>query len=273
MNIHIEDKDIFNDYWDSTIFSMKMGSVLYKLNDKDSDTDFISIIAPPENHIYSFNKSIHQIQYKDIENKVDYVFTDVFSFFWNLLNGDSTINFEILHSDDFKKSEFGRRFSFLTPELRTYNIIIAYLGFANRDIKYFFNEKTKRGRIKKLIHIERGLSFAKKIFYDYENFSLIDNYLISLKENLNNINENDLTESYFSDKIKNLTSEIKNFRQDVINKALEKKELTRFLSLNYQKKLDETLANLKKDPYFAKKQMCSINSEHYYLVNENGLKY
>ena len=170
MNIHIEDKKLFHDLLDSTVFNIKMGSHLYGTSDADSDIDFLCVYAPSTNQIASFNKSIHQLQFKDVEHNTDYVFTDLYSFFWNLLNGDSTINFEVLHSDDFKNSEFGKHFNELTPNLRTYSIIVAYLGFANRDIKYFWKEKTDREKIKKLIHIIRGFNFAKKIFYDYENF-------------------------------------------------------------------------------------------------------
>jgi hypothetical protein len=273
MNVHIENKEIFNDYWNSTIFSMKMGSVLYGLNDKFSDTDFISIRAPSRNQIYSFTKSIHQVQYKDLEYKVDYVFTDVFSFFWYMLNGDYTINFEIMHSDDFKKSYFGSFFNFLTKDLKTYNIILAYLGFANRDIKYFFKKETDRDKIKKLLHIERSLYFAKKIFYDYENFNLIVPELIDKKNELLSMKKEDLNNDFFVSKLSLLTMEISNFRKDILNVSLEKKEIFRFLSLESQKKLDEALFNLSKDAIFVKKQQEFIDNKDFYFVNENGLKY
>lgn len=272
MNIHIKDIGLYNKFWSSTMFSMKMGSVLYKLQDEDSDTDFIAITVPSVNQMNSFNKSIHQLQYKDENHKVDYVFTDVYSFFWNMLNGDSTINFEVVHSEDFKKSEFGKMFSEITPGLRTYSIIVAYLGFANRDIKHFWKEKTDREKIKKLIHIERGFSFAKKIFYDYENFSLIDENLIKRKETLSAItdnNLNDVCKSY----LESFSSEIKNFRQEVVNKSLEKKELTRFLEIEKQKKLDEILLHLSNTPLFLNKQQKYMDLEPYYLVNENELTY
>jgi len=249
-----------------------MGSVLYGLSDKESDTDFIAITAPSINQMNSFNKSIHQLQYKDESHKVDYVFTDVYSFFWNLLNGDSTINFEVVQSEDFKNSEFGRMFSEITPGLRTYSIIVAYLGFASRDIKYFWKEKTDREKIKKLIHIERGFSFAKQIFYDYENFSLIDENLIKRKETLSALTGNtlnDVCKSY----IESFSEEIKTFRQEVVNKALEKKELTRFLEVEKQKKLDEILLHLSNTPLFLNKQDKYIDLEPYYLVNENELTY
>jgi predicted nucleotidyltransferase len=272
MNIHITDIELYKKLWSSTIFNMKMGSVLYGLGDKESDTDFISIIAPSVNQMNSFNKSIHQLQYKDDFHKVDYVFTDIYSFFWNLLNGDSTINFEVVHSDDFKNSEFGSLFKEIMPNLRTYSIIISYLGFANRDIKYFWREKTDREKIKKLIHIVRGFSFAKQIFYDYQNFKLVDENLLSRKRFLTELsgeNLNDVCKSY----LKSYSDEIKLFRQDVVNKALEKKELTRFLDVSSQKKLDEILLHLSKTPLFLNKQIQYIDLEPYYLVNENELKY
>jgi len=272
MNIHITDKELYHKLWSSTMFSMKMGSFLYGLGDKESDTDFISITAPSINHINSFNKSIHQLQYKDESHKVDYIFTDVYSFFWNLLNGDSTINFEVVHSDDFKKSEFGILFKEIIPNLRTYSIIISYLGFANRDIKYFWREKTDREKIKKLIHIVRGFSFAKQIFYDYNNFKLVDEDLLNRKIILTELSGeslNDVCKSY----LESYSEEIKSFRQDVVNKALEKKELSRFLDVNSQRKLDEILLHLSNTSLFLNKQSKYIDLEPYYLVNENELKY
>lgn len=277
MNIHIQDDKLFHDLLDSTFFNVKMGSPLYNLNDAESDTDFLCVYSPSQNQMTSFNKSIHQIQFKDIEHKTDYVFTDLYSFFWNLLNGDSTINFEVLHSEDYKKSEFGEYFKNLTPKLRTYSIIVAYLGFANRDIKYFWKEKTKRDKFKKLLHIERGLRFAKQIFYDYDRFSLIDDALISKKKIYDillsdNAKETENIEVYKT-QLEMFEHEIKAFRQDVLNVALEKKEIRRFLSVKEQIELDDNLLHFSNKPTFCNKQKRFMSIEPYYLVNENELKY
>jgi len=284
MNIHIKDEKLFNDLWSSTIFSMKMGSVLYGLNDKDSDTDFICITAPAKNQTNSFIKSIHQIQYKDELNNVDYVFTDIYSFFWNLLNGDSTINFEVLHSEDFKSSDFGKLFSEITPELRTYSIIIAYLGFAKRDIKYFHKEKTLRDKFKKILHIERGYRFANEIFRNYNGFNLKNEYVLASKKqysmlmDLDKIRSENKIEEFsdeelFNDFLDLYSGEIEILRKNFINKALENKELTRFLNIESQKKLDKILLDFSKTTYFKEKQLEYIDLEPYYLVNENELKY
>lgn len=272
MNIHIGDNKLFHELLDSTFFNTKMGSHLYGMCDAESDTDFLCVYSPSLNQVTSFNRSIHQIQYKDIEHKVDYVFTDLYSFFWNLLNGDSTINFEVLHSEDFKKSEFGETFKNITPKLRTYSIIVAYLGFANRDIKYFWREKTEREKIKKLLHIIRGFNFAKQIFYDYENFSLKKNVLIEKRKALQDFSGEALND-IFKSQLSSLSEEIKTFRQDVVNVALDKKEITRFLSVDAQIKLDDDLFHFSNKPLFLNKQKRFMTIEPYYLVNENELKY
>ena len=272
MNIHIQDDKLFHDLLDSTFFNIKMGSHLYGTCDANSDTDFLCVYSPSLNQMTSFNKSIHQIQFKDAEHKTDYVFTDIYSFFWNLLNGDSTINFEILHSEDFKKSEFGEYFSKLAPKLRTYSIVVAYLGFANRDIKYFWKEKTDREKIKKLLHIVRGFNFAKKIFYDYENFSLFDASLLEKKKALQHFQGEALKE-VFESSLKSLVEEIKTFRQDVLNVALDKKEIRRFLSVEEQIKIDDDLLHFSNKPTFCNKQKRFMSIVPYYQVNENELKY
>ena len=272
MNIHIKDDKLFHDLLDSTFFNVKMGSDLYGLKDEHSDTDFLCIYSPSVNQMTSFNKSIHQIQYKDIEHHVDYVFTDLYSFFWNLLNGDSTINFEILHSEEYKHSEFGEFFKDITSNLRTYSVIVAYLGFANRDIKHFWKEKTERDKIKKLLHIIRGFDFANQIFYNYENFSLSTNTLKEKKKSLQTLNGKALDDVCKSC-LDSLSEEIKLFRQNVLNVALDKKEITRFLSVEFQKKLDDDLFHFSNKPLFLNKQKKFRDIEPYYSVNENELKY
>jgi hypothetical protein len=118
----------------------------------------------------------------------------------------------------------------------------------------------------------RGFSFAKQIFYDYNNFKLVDEDLLNRKRILTELSGdslNDVCKSY----LESYSEEIKSFRQDVVNKALEKKELARFLDVNSQKKLDEILLHLSKTPLFLNKQSKYIDLEPYYLVNENELKY
>lgn len=272
MNIHIKDKVLFDDLLDSTFFNIKMGSDLYGLRDENSDTDFLCIYAPSLNQMSSFNKSIHQIQYKDIEHEVDYVFTDMYTFFWNLLNGDSTINFEIIHTSDYKNSEFGEYFDFLTPKLRSYSTIVSYLGFANRDIKHFWKEKTDRDKVKKLLHIERSFNFAKQIFNDYENFSLIDNSLLEKRKLYQLLSGQGLNE-FCKGYIESISEDIKKFRQEILNVALEKKEINRFLSFDDQEELDDKLFHFSQKPIFLNKQQKFLSLEPYYLVNENELKY
>jgi len=273
MNIHIQDNKLFTNLLDSTIFNIEMGSNLYGLKDENSDTDFLCIYAPPVNQISSFNKSIHQIQYKDVNHKVDYVFTDLYSFFWNLFNGDSTINFEVLHTEEYKKSEFGETFKYITPQLRTYNVIVAYLGFANRDIKYFWKEQTTRDKIKKILHIYRGLYFAKQIFYDYKNFSLTKHNLSNERKRFEGYELEKELDNVFKQELDFLYNEIKTFRQEVLNVALEKKEIIRFLSVEHQRQLDDALYHFSNKPMFLNKQKRFMDLDAYYSINENELKY
>ena len=80
-------------------------------------------------------------------------------------------------------------------------------------------------------------------------------------------------EELFNDFLDLYSGEIEILRKNFINKALENKELTRFLNIESQKKLDKILLDFSKTTYFKEKQLEYIDLEPYYLVNENELKY
>lgn len=158
MNIHFTDKELFEKLKSATIAKVVVGSHMYKSNNESSDTDYLYIYATSENELNSFIKTHHQLQYK--EDNIDYNFVSLHNFLYNTLNGDSTINFEVINSDAL----IGTDIEFLNDNkdaFLTYTIIRSYLGLCRRDIKCFFSSKNDYERSKRLKHVIRGSLYAK----------------------------------------------------------------------------------------------------------------
>ena len=177
-----------------TIKSYIVGSKLYRTDNFDSDTDYLIIYnSIGDSDIYYPNS--HQLQYDDIDNNSQYIYTTERQFYSNLFSGDSTINVDvILFYDDYTESE-------KLNICRTYNIIKAFLGFVKRDIKFLGKNKSK------LFHVHRGLYCAEK---------LLNNELPILS---------DLTKLNMSSDTKELLSKCNELRERM-NKLFESDELT-----------------------------------------------
>jgi predicted nucleotidyltransferase len=160
MNIHFTDKILFEKLKQATLVKCKMGSHLYGTNTENSDEDFLHIYATSQNELNSFIYTNHQLQYK--ENGVDHNFVSLHSFIRNCINGDSTVNFEIIHSNELKNTCL----SFLNTNKKifnTYTIARSFLGFSKRDIKHFSKCSTEYEKFKKLEHIVRGDIIASNL--------------------------------------------------------------------------------------------------------------
>lgn len=160
MNIHFTDKALFENLKMATLVRIRVGSHMYGTNDAGSDEDFLYIYATSDAELNSFVWTNHQLQYK--ENGVDYNFVSLHTFIRNCINGDSTINFEVIQSRQLASTALNfldvHRSSFCT-----YTIMRSYLGFARRDLKHWAKASTERDRKKKLMHIVRGYLYAKRI--------------------------------------------------------------------------------------------------------------
>ena len=248
MNLHIN-KEKFDTLMNSNIVGkFIIGSHLYNLNDEKSDKDILVVYHAFKNQLVNSFTNHHQFQYKDLENNVDYNFVDSISFIRNLVSGDSTINYELIWTDEMKNSEMSFLYD-MRYKFRTYNIIKSYLGFADRDCRLMFKRKDDRDKIKGLHHIYRGLYFAKSIYNN--EFKLIDNDLISICKN---------TKLDDLKNLGNIRTEIKEFR-DYINKSFENKNIVRFLSVEDQIKIEENLNDIFKfsDGYIDLSDMYDAN--------------
>lgn len=265
MNIHIKDIELFERLAISTLVGIDVGSRMYGLEHKDSDTDTLCIYATSDEELNSFYMSHHQIQYKEL-NK-DYIFTNIHSFLRNALSGDATINFEVINS----KKLIGTSLEFLynlRKEFYNYKILRAYLGFAKRDIKRIdIDGKTEFGKNKKIAHSYRGLMFAKKI-YNNEDIELSENEIKEIKETIWKLDGYKERKSY-SEK---LMKEIETFRK-MINSELDKGTLTNFMTVNGQRKLDKEINKLMVTDLYKRKKMSEIDMNLFYDANEKGIDY
>ncbi len=265
MNIHIHDQDLFALLMGATLVKMEVGSSLYGLKDAESDTDILCIYVPSINKVNSLLNLQHVLQYKDEENRIDYIFEDVFSFVRNCLSGDSSINFEALHTKALKDSPlsflYDQRFAFYN-----YNIVKAYLGFSKRDRKFLDESLSDREQTKKMTHIFRSYLFGKQILE--RNFQLDATLLKSKKDSY--------LQMSFSEKINEadrVCMEIDDFRKNVLNKRLESGRIQKFMKVADQQVLDQSLNVFAKTDAYLQRQLEYMDLTMFYEVNENGVNY
>ena len=252
MNIHV-DKDMFETLIGSTIGSYQFGSTVYGTTTQDSDVDVLHIFVPSLEHEMSYVWDNSMFQYKD--GNVDHIFTTIDVFIRNLLIGDSTINFEILHGDigEFKQLAY----LFKNKDMfYNYSIVRAYLGFAKRDLKM-----AKEGN-NKLSHAVRGYYAASDIMIGEYGLSF-SNELVEFVKDLKGKYDSDLKKSYIG-KVERL--------RDQLNRKLDNGEITRYASPVRLQELDRFVVDLKRSAWYN-----SFRSEYdlaaIYDRLENGVKY
>ena len=179
MNIHFTSKELKEELDHSTIFEIEVGSGMYGLKTSTSDTDILKIYLEGSLNLTSITSNHHQLQYNDTENNIDYIYTSVGQFIKNIISGDSTINYEVLQSSEFRK-EF-KDLYFFVNKLDKINTIKSYLGMAKRDIKMLKKEPSN----KKAYHIKRGILFAESMLNDVNIFETLNTH----RENLSLIRD------------------------------------------------------------------------------------
>jgi len=230
MNLHIN-KEEFDFLMSAPKFGIfEVGSKLYGLNDAESDTDYLIILYPLKSNCFSNH---HKFQYKDIENNIDYNFTDLTNFVSNIVKGDDLTGFELIHSHEFQLSTLGWLSDF-RYEFYTYNIIKAYLGVVDRDIRHF-SKRVGRDIVSGMLHITRGYEFAKTLLKGHE-LKLVDQELIKYKKILT---EADNFRNSFIQNLPTKREEVKEFRNKVFNKKFEQGKLVRYLKPEVQKEIQK----------------------------------
>jgi len=184
MNIIFKDEGLFKNLRDNSLSKFIVGSYLYKTNNEKSDKDYLYIYPVLVNELLNVGYTNNQLQYK-IDNE-DHLFISVVGFIKNIINGDSTINFELLCSDQFKEHNLFKCLYNIRHVFRTYNLIKSFLGFAHRDYKMYLKEKDTYIKNKKLGHILRGITIAKELLNLDKEFNYnetIELFKFKLKNN------------------------------------------------------------------------------------------
>lgn len=203
MNIVINDNKVLLDILNElTIETFITGSKLYGTSDEHSDTDYLHIIATPNNLLDSLAWYDDQFIFK-IDGD-DHIFTTIHGFYRNLIRGESTMNYEIATSKQFEESSLCS-LSIFSDFLKTKQVARSFIGRARSDLKVatrvISTGKDPRAK-KKLGHVVRGICRAREIlFNDDSNFheteiykeiqtNEFNSYLIPiLKSNINDLKE------------------------------------------------------------------------------------
>jgi predicted nucleotidyltransferase len=150
------------------VATFPFGSRTYGNHIDESDFDFLKIV--------SFETGDVVLQYKDSD--IDYVYTGINSFLNDLHKGASQVNFEVLHTEEFRK-----HYPNIDPvEFYTNINAKAFVGLARRDLKY----------PQIAFHINRCIYIAEKIMKK-ELIKLEDIGNITIEEDMekltNKVNE------------------------------------------------------------------------------------
>lgn len=266
MNIHFEDKDIYNALNNMRIVSKEIGSSLYGLSDSFSDVDILTIHVPTIYEKTNFFFIHHQLQYK--ENNIDNIFTSLPSFIHNMINGDSTINFELIHSGHLE----GTHLEFLYDnrnEFNNFSICRSFLGMARRDIDRFNKRIDNRDRIKGILHIHRGLISAEMIQSGTYDFKIMCSSLQNLKAKIIDFDEvelNKLAKTY-NEKVSKI--------RDINNNLVIGKDINKYLNVDFMIVLSEWLGNMLENNLF-ENPLDDLNNSLRILYStafENGILY
>lgn len=265
MNIHFTDKDLFEKLKLATLVKVRVGSHLYGTNNENSDEDFLYIYATSENELNSFIWTNHQLQYK--EEGIDHNFVSAHTFIRNILNGDSTINFEVVHSDELKNSclEF---LHILKESFNTYTIIRSYNGFARRDCKHFTKATNDYEKRKRLGHIIRGYVYADMLMNKTFDFKKANETFVDL------LNKHTLDMNSVNKYISLIELQRKQLNEKFDNKTLS---LAKNLSVNSGKQLEYIFKLVRKSEIFEwdKKQYYLKDFDMSIFINafENWVNY
>lgn len=271
MNIHIKDSEFAYKLMESALHRVEIGSKMYGNANENSDTDVLYILPIPEALLGNPLRSHHQLQYKCSETNTDHLFTFLDDFVKNTLTGDSTINFEVWQTI-YKNSmaTLEPLAAFKNDLLNCYSIVKAYLGFAKRDIKYFWRSESDSAKLKKLSHIRRGIIFTKRIKHCRVTGDYFD-----CDFNFKNYN-NSVSYDRYLDMYGHELKELRTYS----NKELENGEINFLFEPHRQLDLNVALSGIK-DNIAYKVQKSKLDDPNisikilneFYVVNEKGLKY
>ena len=237
MNIHFDDKELFEQLKFNTIFTIDVGSSMYGLTTENSDIDKLHIYLESKENSNSIFRTHHQLQYKN--NNVDYLFTSLTQFINNILSGDSTINYEVLKSIKFKET-FPELYNAL--DFKHLEVAKSYLGMCKRDLKiinYYENNDEKLH--KKLYHVVRGVLFAESIIYNKKLFG-VDSVMFECFRTLYDIKTMKITEKEFYE-MKQLYTHLMNEYRELVDKKIKNNKN----DISIYRNIDKAIINIYSD--------------------------
>lgn len=257
MNIHL-DKEEFLDISNKKSFGrFIVGSKLYGVDNRNSDTDVLNITHSFSNLAFSAFGNHHQFQYKG--DNTDFLFVDIVTFIKNLVSGDSTINYELLFSEEFGNSELSW-LSDIKDSFRTYNVVKSYCGMVERDIKHF-SKRSESDKLSGIVHIKRGILFANNILH---NEKLDFGSLREFKFN-NDVDYTNAKET--NDFLKKSLEVVKEFRKNELNTMCESGNIKRFLDVEVQMCINKKLMEV--NTVDMKSVLCDSILKKLFYTNEN----
>lgn len=265
MNIHFTNKDLFDRLLESTIFSTEIGSKMYGTSDEESDIDILNIYKTSDIELNSILNSHHQLQYK--KDGVDYIFTSLHSFLRNILNGDSTINFEVINHKKIVYSDL----CFLYEKRKffyTYKIMRSYLGFGRRDLKQINLGKGNREKNKKLFHAYRCYKSCLDIYNGNFESVMNDSKSIKIKKDIFNI-KNYKDRDYYKELFMNNISELRT----KVNNDYNNGKLINFMKVSNISYIDSMIEYIMSKNTFNKMKFNRNEMDIFYDAEENGIKY
>lgn len=268
MNIHFTDKELFERLKNATLAKVRVGSHLYGTNNENSDEDLLYIYATSENELKSFIWTNHQLQYK--EEGIDHNFVSLHTFIRNIVNGDSTINFEVVHSDELKGTWLGFMHE-LRNSFNTYTIIRSYNGFAKRDCKHFSKANNDYEKRKRFGHIVRGHVYAKMLMDGEFKFTTANYAFVKILDTI--IAEDGVITMNHINRYKEMLED----QRWTLNAILESKsvKLAKMMNVSDAKNMDISMRLLQDTKEFKDKQHVLKNFDMSILINafENWVSY
>lgn len=253
MNIHFTDENLFQVLIESSIFSIRVGSAMYGTNIKDSDVDILVIYPDGILNYQGITRTHHQLQFKDTQNNIDYIFCTIQQFINNTLSGDSTINFEVINSLALRDNKM-LGYLYKNPVFFNYNIIKSYLGLAERDYKSLKKEFTP----KKLMHFVRGVIISNYLINRNDLNFLDSNLMRIIKQNSDdlidvrlNSTKDDYRILYYYNMLRASKTEL--------NRMLDAKEITKGITAEDAHDINKFLFNLCSKEEYQEKQQHFIN--------------
>jgi predicted nucleotidyltransferase len=262
MNIHFTNTKLFEDLRAATLVEVEIGSKMYGLEHKDSDTDLLCIYGTSNRELNSFFRTHHQLQFK--KDKKDYIFVNIHTFLSNCLGGDSTINMEVICEGVLAETSlaflYNMRYAFYN-----YKIMRSYLGMAKRDLKQLRLCNSEFETNRKVAHALRGYWFAGKLMR-HEELKFTAEEIAYIKEEIWPLKGYQARNKVVS----NLNEDIDSTRK-LLNSELNKGTYPSFMNKTSQATIHRELQKLIASDSYQK--MEDFEMSMIYEANENGVNY